>query len=259
VFDANLNSSVKKVLAEAEEVLAENLPRQREPGDAELVAIYLQALNQQGKQSEAASDAFAPIFRRYWPQVYGLAMNRLGAVYAEDLAGETMMTVLERLNGKEEITNLKGLVRHSFDREYATLLEKLFQGKKLLRAQQSAGTASSEAEPSRVKGAVVVSLNAPLGGNEAEEMELMHTLDDPTADVVEAAARRELVRVLHELIGEMPPQYRAPLICQWLMGLRIKEVAEELDLTVDQVKHNTARGIKWLQKHMPGQASDWLV
>lgn len=170
-----------------------------------------------------------------------------------------MQTLLERLNGHEVITNLKGLVRHSFEREYATLLEKLFQGRKLLRAQQSAGIEVSAEEAGRVKGAVMVSLNAPVFGNEGEEMELMHTLDDPTADVVEAAARRELMRVLHQLIGEMPPQYRAPLVCQWLMGMRIKEVADELGLTLDQVKHNTARGIKWLQKQLPGEAKDWVL
>src|SRR5205823_4209184 len=145
-------------------------------------------------------------------QIYALAMGRLGVIYAEDLAGETIQTVLERLNGNEVVTNLRGLVRHSFEREYATLLEKLFQGKKLLRAQQSAGITPAEADVGRVKGAVMISLNAPTAGSESEEMELMHTLDDPTADVVEAAARRELVRVLHQLIDEMPPQYRAPLV-----------------------------------------------
>jgi len=57
----------------------------------------------------------------------------------------------------------------------------------------------------------------------------------------------------------MPVQYRAPLVCQWLMGMRIKEVATELNLTIDQVKHNTARGIKWLQKRMPGSPDDWML
>lgn len=259
MFDANLNSN--EILDEAEEILAQRRKQtnRNEPSDAELVEIYRSAAAQFGKQSEQASLAFEPIFRRYWSHIYNLAMGRLGTVYAEDLAGETMQTVLERLNGNEVITNLRGLVRHSFEREYATLLEKLFQGKKLLRAQQSAGITPNEADVGRVKGAVMVSLNAPVAGSEAEDVELMHTLDDPTADVVEAAARREMVRILHGLINQMPTQYRAPLVCQWLMGMRIKEVADELNLTVDQVKHNTARGIKWLQKNMPGDARDWLL
>lgn len=263
MFDANLNSNNHDARAVAEEAVETAGKRQRagqnEPSDAELVESYRVALERFGKRSEDASIAFEPIFRRYWPQIYSLAMGRLGVLYAEDLAGETMQTVLERLNGNEVVTNLRGLVRHSFEREYATLLEKLFQGKKLLRAQQSAGITPTAENVGRVKGAVMVSLNAPAAGSESEEMELMHTLDDPTSDVVEAAARRELVRVLHHLINEMPSQYRAPLVCQWLLGMRIKEVAEELNLTLDQVKHNTARGIKWLQKNMPGDADDWLL
>lgn len=263
MFDANLDSNEKR----AEESEMQPIPissRQRnrnEISDATLVENYRAAVDRYGKRSEEASLAFEPIFRRYWPQIYSLALSRLGVIYAEDLAGETMQTVLERLNGNEVVTNLRGLVRHSFEREYATLLEKLFQGKKLLRAQQSAGIVPDEedANANRVKGAVMISLNAPAAGSESDDMEMMHTLDDPSADVVEAAARRELVRVLHQLIDQMPPQYRAPLVCQWLLGMRIKEVAEELNLTLDQVKHNTARGIKWLQKHMPGEADDWLL
>ncbi len=261
MFDANLLKPAEK-LEEIREISGRKVRREtEEPTDAELVINYREALGKSGPRSEEASLAFEPIFRRYWPQINKLAQDKMGSVYAEDLAGETMQTVLERLNGKEVITNLKGLVRHSFERDYASLLEKLFQGRKLLRAQQSAGTAQAEESGetgNRVKGAVMVSLNSPIGGNEGEDMELMQMLDDPDADVVEAAARRELIRVLRSLIDEMPAQYRAPLICQWLLGMRIKEVSEELNLTVDQIKHNTARGIKWLQKRVPGKAYDWL-
>lgn len=245
---------------EAEEV---SLWRQRmrinnqEP-DTQLVENYRLASSKYGPHSEDASLAFEPIFRRYWPYVSNLASSRLGAVYAEDLAAEAMSTVLERLNGKEVITNLRGLVRHSFEREYATLLEKLFQGKKLMRAGLTSVDAENEGG-AKVKGATILSLNAPAANSDTEDLELLHLLDDPSSDVVEAAARRELVKVLHGLIEEMPSQYRAPLVCQWLMGMRIKEVSEELDLTIDQVKHNTARGIKWLQKRMPGTSSDWLL
>jgi len=226
--------------------------------DTQLVENYRLASSNYGPHSEEASLAFEPIFRRYWPYVSNLASSRLGAVYAEDLAAEAMSTVLERLNGKEIITNLRGLVRHSFEREYATLLEKLFQGKKLMRAGLTRVDPDNEGGP-KVKGATVLSLNAPAANSDSEDLELIHLLDDPDSDVVEAAARRELVKVLHGLIEEMPSQYRAPLVCQWLMGMRIKEVSEELGLTIDQVKHNTARGIKWLQKRMPGESNDWLM
>ena len=258
MFDANLNSTtLNPISAEGEPPRRRGRGPEGEPSDAELVEAYRLASEANGPRSEAASLAFEPIFRRFWPFVYGLAVGRLGTVYAEDLAAEAMSTVLERLNGREVVTNLRGLVRHSFEREYASLLEKLFQGKKLMRA----GLTSVEGEPggAKVKGATIVSLNTPTGNGESDDLEMMNLLDDPTADVVEAAARRELVRVLHNLIGEMPPQYRAPLVCQWLMGMRIKEVGDELGLTIDQVKHNTARGIKWLQKHMPGTAADWLL
>ncbi len=265
MFDANLDLNLNRTLEQAETVLPEPVPEEHArplqdgPQDTDLVGAYREAAMRFGKKSEEVSLAFEPIFRRYWPQVLNLAHSRMGTLYAEDLAGETMQTILERLNGSEVITNFRGLVRHSFEREYATLLEKLFQGKKLQRAQISAGLVSADDAENRVKGAVMVSLNAPVAGSEAEEMELMHSLDDPTADVVEAAARRELVRVLHQLIEDMPSQYRAPLVCQWLLGMRIKEVAEELNLSIDQVKHNTARGIKWLQKNMPGSPNDWLL
>lgn len=229
----------------------------KEPSDPELVEVYHQAVDQDGPNSEAAGVAFEPIFRRFWPYVYSLATVKLGTLYAEELAAETMMTVLERLNGKEVVTNLKGLVRHSFEREYATLLEKLFQGRKLMRAGVT--TVDPETSSGKVKGASIVSLNVSANASESDDLDMLNLLNDPDADVVEAAARRELVRVLHGLIAEMPAQYRAPLVCQWLMGMRIKEVATELNLTIDQVKHNTARGIKWLQKRMPGSPDDWML
>lgn len=255
MFDGNGSSN---------EILEKSLPPTRgrrssgEPGDLVLVEAYREAVTRSGRKSEEASLAFEPIFRRHWPQIYNLALNKIGALYADDLAAETMQTLVERLNGKEVVTNLKGLLRHSFEREYASMLERLFQGKKLLRGQPAAPTGVQE-ETGRVKGAVVVSLNAPVAGNEGEELELMQTLVDPSADVVEAASRRELVTTLRQLIERMPVQYRGPLVCQWLLGMRIKEVAEELNLSVDQVKHNTARGIKWLQKEMPGSPDEWVL
>lgn len=254
MFDANLDSSGTILATDERKIRSRVNPN--EPSDMELVETYYAALKKYGSRGEATSEAFKPIFIRYWSYVHNLAVGKLGALYAEDLAAETMSTVLERLNGKEVVSNLKGLVRHSFEREYANLLEKLFQGKKLMRA----GLTSIEADSgAKVKGATMVSLNVSIGTGESDDLEMLNVLDDPTADVVEAAARRELVRVLHTLIADMPAQYRAPLVCQWLIGMRIKEVAEELGLTVDQVKHNTARGIKWLQKRMPGVVSDWVL
>lgn len=226
--------------------------RQRE---LQWVEAYKQAVATYGPRSEEASLAFQPIFEKYWPQMHYRATTKIGAVYAEDLASETLKTVWERLNGHEVVTNLAGLVRHSFEREYATLLEKLFQGRKLAR-QQQAVAGEGENEPSRIKGAMVVSLNAPVG-SENDELELIHTLDDPNASVEDAAARREMVFMLRGLIAQMPAHYRGPLVCQWLMGMKIKEVAEELNMTIDQVKHNTRRGMNWLLKQMPEQ-SDWL-
>jgi RNA polymerase sigma factor (sigma-70 family) len=230
----------------------------RQPGilDSDLVAEYNHAAETYGLSSTEASLAFEPIFKRYWQYIYSLSLTKIGAVYAEDLANETMQTVWERLNGKEIVTNLRGLVRHSFEREYATLLEKLLQGRKLQRARQSAG--QPENADGRIKGAVVYSLNATAPGTEDEDLEMINLLEDESADVVEAASRLEHMRLLHQLMEQMPNQYRAPLVCQWLMGMKIKEVAQELGLTIDQVKHNTARGISWLRKNMPGDARDWL-
>jgi len=238
--------------------------RRTPPGslpDEELVAVYKAAAERYGKDSEEAALAFEPIYARYWPQTYGLALGKLGALYADDLAQETMQTVWERLNGREIITNLRGLVRHSFEREYVTILEKLLQGRRLQRARQAeAGLASgTNPESGKIKGAVVVSLNATAPGADGESFELINLMEDPHADVVDAASRLEQIRVLHSLMEKMPAQYRAPLVCQWLLGMKIRTVAEELSMTIDQVKHNTGRGIAWLRKNMPGQPEDWLI
>jgi RNA polymerase sigma factor (sigma-70 family) len=221
--------------------------------DAALVEDYRRAAETYGPRSEEASLAFEPIFKKYWPQIHGMAMSRMGVIYAEDLAGETMQTVLERLNGKEVITNLRGLVRHSFEREYATILEKVFQGKKLARAG-----IIHEDDSQRVKGVVLVSLNAPVAGDE-NGIELLHTFEDPNANTEDEAARLELVRELHRLIDLMPRQYREPLVYRWLMGRTIRETCRDLNLTMDQVKHNTARGILWLQEELTSEARHWLA
>jgi RNA polymerase sigma factor (sigma-70 family) len=236
--------------------------------EAQLVEHYRRMAAQFGHRSEQASLAFKPIFKLYWPQVVKWAEQRVGIVHSEELAGETMFTVLERLNGTEEITYLRGLVRHSFEREYASLLEQLFQAKKLSRTrgrvqgQGKADPADKDNQPQALKGAVLLSLNQMVVSSSTEdETESINLLADESAEanVEQTVRRRELMQTLHQLIEQMPPQYREPLVCQWLKGMKIKEVCEVLDLTVDQVKHNTARGIKWLQKHLPGEAQDWLL
>ncbi len=228
--------------------------------DAELVANYKAAAERYGSASAEAEMAYEPIYSRYYGQVFSLALSKLGALYCEDLAQETLYTVWERLNGREVVTNLRGLVRHSFEREYVTMLEKLLQGRKLQRARQKAGLPEEEINgEKRIKGAVVVSLNAVAPGMEGESAELINLVEDPNANVADEAMRLEQVRVVQGLITQMPPNYRAPLVCQWIMGMKIKDVAVELDLTMDQVKHNTARGIAWLRKNMPGQPEDWLL
>ena len=253
--DANRHTRVKLEAGSSAGQPASSTTTKNAAVERQLVAAYEQAAAKYGARSEEASQAFAPIFERFWPQVYYRALHKIGAVYAEDLASETLKTVWERLNGNEVVTNLGGLVRHSFEREYATLLEKLFQGRKLARLQTPA---QSEGTETHIKGALVVSLNAPAGNND-EEMELLHTLDDPDANVEEAASRRELVVMLHTMINQMPAHYREPLVCQWLLGMKIKEVSEKLDLTIDQVKHNTRRGMNWLCKRMPAQTvADWI-
>ncbi len=258
MIDANLNLDQPKGTGEVEQRRTRSSHPAGEPSDLELVAAYRAASERYGQTSQEASLTFEPIFKRYWNYVQTLSASRMGVVCAEDLSSETMFTVLERLNGHEVITNLRGLVRHSFEREYATLLEKLFQGRKLMRAGLITVEPQQDQAKARIKGATVVSLNQPSAHSDSEDLDLMHLLSDPKADVVEAASRLELVRTLHKLIKEMPSQYSEPLVYQWLMGKRIKEVAEELDLTIDQVKHNTARGIKWLSKRMPGTSRDWL-
>ncbi len=234
---------------------------QRRQHDLEMVARYKQAVSLYGERSEQGSTAFEPIFEQFWPQIQYLANSKIGGVYADDLASETLKTVWERLNGREVITNLNGLVRHSFEREYATLLEKLFQGRRLARQHSSETEPEHEAgeaiSPPRIKGMSALSLNTPVGG-ESDDLELIQTLADPDSDVADAAARRELVAMLRGLISQMPAQYRGPLVCQWLLGMRIKEVAGELNMTLDQVKHNTRRGMDWLGKQMSGQTGDWL-
>lgn len=236
-----------------------NVKTQRRQHDLEMVARYKQAVDRYGERSEQAGIAFEPIFEQFWPQIQYLAANKIGAVYADDLASETLKTVWERLNGREIITNLNGLVRHSFEREYATLLEKLFQGRRLARQHptEPENGAVGSISPPRIKGITALSLNTPIRG-ENDDLELIQTLADPDADVADAAARRELVGMLRGLISQMPVQYRGPLVCQWLLGMRIKEVAEELNMTLDQVKHNTRRGMDWLGKQMSGQIADWI-
>ena len=234
---------------------------QRRQHDLELVQRYKQAVARYGERSEEAGVAFEPIFEQFWPQIQYLANSKIGAVYADDLASETLKTVWERLNGREVINNLNGLVRHSFDREYATLLEKLFQGRRLARQHPTENelenTSGEAVSPPRIKGVAALSLNSPVGG-ESDDLELIQTLADPDSDVEDAASRRELIAMLRGLISQMPAQYRGPLVCQWLLGMRIKEVAGELNMTLDQVKHNTRRGLDWLAKQMPGQTADWL-
>jgi RNA polymerase sigma factor (sigma-70 family) len=241
------------------------LTRHVQATDQELVANYLKAYRGYGASSVEASEAFEPIFKRYWPFAVARATGRLGkdlaTLYSEEIASDTLLTVLKRLNaGKEEVVYLKGLVIHSFNRRCSDFLERLLQGRRLSRAGIIPdGSEAFILEDGQVQGAIVSSLNISISWLTGEEL-LDHIEDkDRDANVEVAASRRELARQIRTLIAEMPENYQAPLIAQYFKGMSNRDIQSTYGLTRDQAKKRAGAGLKWLCGRLNGGYSDWLV
>jgi DNA-directed RNA polymerase specialized sigma24 family protein len=93
----------------------------------------------------------------------------------------------------------------------------------------------------------------------AEPIESAHDVVDPESpDPVEALMRREAVETAVSRFVELPTVQRSVVILKDVLGQSLEEIAATLDLTVNAVKAQLARGrarLKAINAQAPAQAA----
>lgn len=222
--------------------------------DQELVTLYQAAAQENGINSSEAYDAFNQIVETYEKFIFCLARKQgLDEETAEDLAQETLTTIWKRLNGKETITNLRGLITHSFQCRWKTYLERTYHKRangtpiqtfSLDSSLSISDTTTQLTTGAGGKGIALVNINA----NSTWHLNMAERLYDPNENIEQAVIQAELLRELRELIAQMPKNYRLALL-QQLAGAGLREIAESNDWTIDQTKKYIVRARQWLSKH----------
>jgi RNA polymerase sigma factor (sigma-70 family) len=92
------------------------------------------------------------------------------------------------------------------------------------------------------RSAVVQSLSQGGPGDEESRMDLPASELDPLDEMIEQSGREELARALDEL----PEQMRRCCLLRYGRGLKYKEIAEELGISIETVKAHLFQGRKRL-------------
>lgn len=86
------------------------------------------------------------------------------------------------------------------------------------------------------------------------EFEWANLPDDKPSSERQAAARQEL-RLLQSALDELPPRCRQIVLMQRMDGLSQKEIAARLDITIETVQTQLAKGMRLLAQAIGGRRS----
>ncbi len=102
--------------------------------------------------------------------------------------------------------------------------------------------------------AVNTYLNAVAKTKQAPEECTVETIKDPSS-LTKEMELRELQWCMQKFLSDLPDSYRTPIILYELQGLRIKEIAEIMNISPETVKIRLIRGRKKLRAIMCKQCS----
>lgn len=170
---------------------------------------------------------FELLFRRYYRLVKHFFHHRgLGPEEAEDLTQETFLQVDRGLD------SFRGDAR--FESWLLAIAANTYR--QALRRRQTEKRAGQELPLLEA-----VPRQASVG---------LETWREHTAGALHRLLAREKLAMLLDTLGSMPPQMRQCMQLRLAQGLRYREIATLLDLSVDAVKVQLARGRQRLRTHL---------
>ncbi|MEM9491497.1 MAG: sigma-70 family RNA polymerase sigma factor, partial [Myxococcota bacterium] len=93
-------------------------------------------------------------------------------------------------------------------------------------------------------------LRAPASTSNPLSDDLSVTCDRPTP--LESTLDRENRELLRHIMVNVPTTYKQPLCLFYIEDCTIKQIAKQLDLSVDAVKQRLTRGRRYLREHALG-------
>jgi RNA polymerase sigma factor (sigma-70 family) len=169
------------------------------------------------KSLDGSQDAFRQIVERYQTLICSLAYCATGSLdQSEDLAQETFVTAWKELPKLREPSKL---------RSWLCGILRFLIGKQLRRQGR---------EPAHA----------------AEPMEAMEEFHSPEPQPLGQAISNEELAILWRSLERIPEIYREPLVLFYREHQSIEAVAENLELTEDNVKQRLSRGRKLLHEEV---------
>lgn len=108
-----------------------------------------------------------------------------------------------------------------------------------------------------IDGAVLVSLDGAVGGDQHETAPLSETLHDVNAIIPgESVLAEESVNTLRHAIGMLPPKERTVLALYYYEELNLRQIAEVLHVTESRVSQIRTQALKRLRQRMAPTRED---
>lgn len=179
---------------------------------------------------------------RLWDQVRRFAAAqarrwaRASGIDIDDLMQEAFLALLDALGTWNRETGM-------FLTWYSILLKGAFT--------EAAGLRTMRQRNDPLRGAV--SLDAPVGHDEADPLTLLDVLEDPTAeramqDLLERDFAAERFRVLHRLLDQLDETQRQAVWLVHGIGLTVPQAAARLQLDAATVRSAADSGMRILRK-----------
>jgi RNA polymerase sigma factor (sigma-70 family) len=173
--------------------------------------------------SQGETVAFWRLWTQYRSYLFGLCLQQMGGVYedAEDALSQAMIKAFDRLpDHARRITNLKAWLTR-LTRNLCVDLQR-----------------DHDRRTSAVRSLEDITV--------ANEAALAHDFESPE----EAVLRREMYACLQCAIDDLPVRLRAPLILRFFVELSYADIAEQLMLSIENVRKRTQEARAILQEKL---------
>lgn len=152
---------------------------------------------------------FDEVFKQYQPNILGYISKMTGPDLAEDITQEVFEKVSRNLDGFKGESKLSTWIYRIATN---TALDRIRSPSFKLTDLRDTGGISADEEPGH-----------PISG-------------EAPASPEQQVIRKEMGDCIHEFIGRLPPDYRTVLALSEIQGMKNREIAEILEISLDSVK-----------------------
>lgn len=185
------------------------------------------------EQGSAAGQDFDEIYEKYWPKVYRYLTRMIGAEDAEDATQEVFMKVANSLDAFRNESQLSTWIYRIATNSAIDRMRKLdFRQNKLRQELQPEFTGETSADKER----------SGRSGKKAKKTSLLES----------KVIHREMNDCIRGIIDALPEKYRTIIILSEMEGLKNKELAAVLGISLEAAKvrvHRAKAQLRQMLQH----------